>query len=161
MPAAPRPSARVSRLTAGLVALLLSSGCLAAASELPPDLAQYRGRVVVVDFWASWCKPCRHSIPWLNGLASRHGADGLVIVGVNVDAERADAEQFQRQVPIGFDVLYDSQGKLAELLGLQGMPTSFVFDRAGKLAHTFVGYREAHRAAHEAEILNLLQRKSP
>ena len=140
--------------------LLASVGCFAAAAELPPDLAHYRGQVVVVDFWASWCKPCRQSIPWLNELRTQYGAQGLVIVGVNVDANRTDAERFQREVPIRFEVLYDTQGKLAERLGLQGMPTTFVYDRDGKLAHMLVGYREARRADHETKILDLLKRKS-
>ena len=153
-------TARVSRLAAGLLTLLASFSCLAAAPELPADFARYRGQVVVVDFWASWCKPCRQSIPWLNELRTRYGPQGLVIVGVNVDANRADAEKFQREVPIGFEVLYDPEGKLAEQFGLQGMPTSFVFDRDGKLAHTLLGYREAQRSGHETEILNLLKRKS-
>jgi thiol-disulfide isomerase/thioredoxin len=147
-------------LAAGLAAFLASFGCLAAAPELPPDFARYRGQVVVIDFWASWCKPCRQSIPWLNDLRTRYGAQGLVIVGVNVDANRADAEKFLREVPIGFEVLYDPQGKVAEQFGLQGMPSSFVFDREGKLAHTLLGYREARRGEHETEILNLLKRKS-
>ena len=153
-------TARVSRLAAGPAACLASFCCLAAAPELPPDFARYRGQVVVVDFWASWCKPCRQSIPWLNDLRTRYGAQGLVIVGVNVDANRADAEKFLREVPIGFEVLYDPQGKVAEQFGLQGMPSSFVFDREGKLAHTLLGYREARRGEHETEILNLLKRKS-
>ena len=153
-------TARVSRLAAGLLTLLASISCLAAAPELPADFARYRGQVVVVDFWASWCKPCRQSIPWLNELRTRYGPQGLVIVGVNVDANRADAEKFQREVPIGFEVLYDPEGKLAEQFGLKGMPTSFVFDRGGKLAHTLLGYRETQRSGHETEILNLLKRKS-
>jgi len=147
-----------SRWGAGFVGLLLSASCLAAAAELPPDLAHYRGQVVVVDFWASWCKPCRQSIPWLNELRARYGSQGLVIVGVNVDANRADAEKFQRDTPIRFEVLYDPQGKMAEQFGLQGMPTTFVFDREGKLIHTLVGYREARRTEHETQILNLLKR---
>lgn len=152
--------ARASALAMGLLALLVSVGSLAAAPDLPPDLAQYRGQVVVVDFWASWCKPCRQSIPWLNGLRARYGTDGLVIVGINVDADRADADRFRHDVPIDFEVRYDPQGKLAQQFELQGMPTTLVFDRNGKLAHTMVGYREARRADHETEILNLLKRKS-
>jgi thiol-disulfide isomerase/thioredoxin len=155
-----RRTARVSRLGAGLAALLVSIGSLAAAPELPPEFAQYRGRVVVVDFWASWCKPCRQSIPWLNDLRHRYGEEGLVIVGVNVDAERADAEWFQREVPIGFEVRYDTQGNLAERFGLQGMPATYVFGRDGRLAHTLLGYREARRADHETKILELLKGKS-
>lgn len=157
---ATRPrKARFSGLATGL-ALLLASVGLAASPELPPDLAAYRGQVVVIDFWASWCKPCRQSIPWLNELRTRYGAQGLVIVGVNLDTERADADRFQRDVPIDFEIRYDPQGKLAEQFGLQGMPTTFVFDRDGKLVHTLVGYRAGRRADHEAEILNLLKRKS-
>lgn len=135
-------------------------GSLAATPELPSDLAGYRGQVVVVDFWASWCKPCRESIPWLNDLRARYGGQGLVIVGVNVDANRDDADRFQRDVPIAFEVRYDPQGKLAEQFQLQGMPMTFVFDRDGKLAHTLLGYREARRAEHETKIINLLKRKS-
>jgi cytochrome c biogenesis protein CcmG/thiol:disulfide interchange protein DsbE len=141
-----------------MAVLLASISCLAAAPELPPELARYRGQVVVVDFWASWCKPCRQSIPWLNELRTKYGGQGLVIVGVNVDAHRTDAEKFQRDTPIGFEVLYDPEGKMAETFGLQGMPTTFVFDRGGKLVHTLLGYREARRADHETEILNLLKR---
>jgi thiol-disulfide isomerase/thioredoxin len=154
-----RPT-RVSRLAAGLAAWLASACCLAAAPELPPDLAHYRGNVVVIDFWASWCKPCRQSIPWLNDLRRRHGAEGLVVVGVNVDANRADADRFQRDVPIGFEVLYDPEGRLAEAFELQGMPTTLVFDREGKLARTVLGYRETRRDSHENEIIKLLKRKS-
>jgi thiol-disulfide isomerase/thioredoxin len=150
---------RVSLALASLLALLLSMICQAGTSA-QLDLSQYRGQVVVVDFWASWCKPCRQSIPWLNELRQRYGAQGLVIIGVNVDADRADAERFRRDVPIQFDVLYDPDGKLAERFKVQGMPSSFVFDREGKLAHTLLGYREARRAAHETEILELLRRKS-
>src|SRR3954468_16588228 len=93
--------AGISRVAAGMAVLLASISCLAAAPELPPELARYRGQVVVVDFWASWGKPCRQSIPWLNELRTKYGGQGLVIVGVNVDAHRADAEKFQRDIPIG------------------------------------------------------------
>jgi len=124
------------------------------------DLARFHGQVVIVDFWASWCKPCRESIPWLNQLRGRYGSKGLVIIGVNVDANRADAERFLRDVPIDFDVVYDPEGKLARQFSLQGMPSTFVYDRGGKLAQTLLGYREARRAEHEAQIQVLLARKS-
>ena len=81
-----------------------------------------------------------------------------MIVGVNVDAERADADRFLRDVPIDFDVLYDPQGKLAQQFRVQGMPSTFVYDRDGKLAHTLLGYREARRDEHEAQIQALLSR---
>jgi thiol-disulfide isomerase/thioredoxin len=136
-------------------------GGVSFASEPTLDLARFHGRVVVVDFWASWCKPCRQSIPWLNELRERYAAQGLVIIGVNVDTQRADAERFLREVPIDFEVLYDPRGTLAQHFDLKGMPSSFVFDRAGKLVRTHLGFRDKHRREHEAEIQTLLSRKNP
>jgi len=155
---ATRPSALARRLVAScLTALVLTVTQPGAQASQPNlDLAQYRGQVVIVDFWASWCKPCRQSIPWLNQLRARYGSRGLVIIGVNVDAERADADRFLREVPIDFEVVYDSQGALAGQFRLQGMPSTFIFDRAGKLAATHMGFREKQREQHENEIQNLL-----
>jgi len=129
---------------------------LQAATPATLDLARHRGQVVIVDFWASWCKPCRQSIPWLNALRSRYGANGLVIIGVNVDAERRDADRFLRDVPIDFEVVYDPQGDIARQFKLKGMPTTYVFDRSGNIVETHVGFREATKEQAEAEIKNLL-----
>lgn len=135
--------------------------CASAMADPPAlDLAQYRGRVVVVDFWASWCKPCRQSLPWLNELRARYRGQGLEIIGVNVDAQRADADRFMRDVPVDFQIIYDAQGTLAQQFGLQAMPSTFVYDRDGKLVHTLQGFREARRAQHESQIQTLLAGKN-
>lgn len=131
------------------------SGASSGSSE-PLDLARHSGRVVVVDFWASWCKPCRQSIPWLNAMRERYGASGLTIIGVNVDAERADADRFLREVPIEFEIVFDPKGELAKQFKVQGMPSSFVFDRTGKMVETHLGFREAKKDANEASLRNLL-----
>src|SRR5688572_24512082 len=137
-------------------ALFTLFSCVNAVASPPAlDLARYHGNVVVVDFWASWCKPCRQSIPWLNEMRRRYGAQGLVIIGVNVDAERVDAERFLREVPADFDIVYDIQGTLASQFGVQAMPSTFVFDRDGKLIHTLHGFRESRRAQHETELQTL------
>ena len=132
------------------------------AQANPPafDLADYRGRVVVLDFWASWCKPCRQSIPWLNEMHSRYAAKGLVVLGVNVDAERSEADRFLIATPIHFAVLFDSQGDLARKFALQGMPSSYVFDRDGKLVATHVGFQDAKKKVREADLRNLLEKES-
>jgi cytochrome c biogenesis protein CcmG, thiol:disulfide interchange protein DsbE len=138
-------------------AFLAVVACASAMASQPTlDLSRYRGKVVVVDFWASWCKPCRESIPWLNQMRARHGARGLVVVGVNVDAERADADRFLRDIPAEFEVIYDPNGMLATEFGLKGMPSTFVYDRNGKLVSTYYGFREKQRAHHEAEIESLV-----
>jgi thiol-disulfide isomerase/thioredoxin len=150
--------ARFFRTIAGIAAAatLVTSGNLRAATPATLDLARHRGQVVIVDFWASWCKPCRQSIPWLNALRSRYGANGLVIIGVNVDAERRDADRFLRDVPIDFEVVYDPQGDIAREFKLKGMPTTYVFDRSGNIVETHVGFREAKKEQAEAEIKTLL-----
>ena len=141
-------SVRRRRVPRAWFALLVALGCSLHAGAGTPtlELDRYRGKVVVLDFWASWCKPCRQSIPWLNEMKSRYANEGLVVIGVNVDAKHADAERFMRTVPIDFDVVFDPQGELARRYQLKGMPSSFVFDRAGK----------AQKSAHETELKRLL-----
>lgn len=153
-------AARARRIyRACIPALTMFAMCIAAGGATPApafDLDQYRGKVVVLDFWASWCKPCRQSIPWLNEMKSRYAHDGLVVIGVNVDAEHADAERFMHAVRIDFDVVFDPDGELAKRFKVQGMPSSFVFDRAGNLVESRIGFRDAQKAGHEAELQRLL-----
>lgn len=120
------------------------------------DLTPYRGKVVLVDFWASWCTPCRHSFPWLNALQERYQERGLVVLGVNVDRERAEADRFLREVPAQFPILYDPAGAIAAKYQLLGMPSSFVFGPDGQLLSTHVGFKLGARAEREAEIARLL-----
>ena len=147
--------ARIAALLFGAALIGTVSGAAPFVAE-PLDLARHRGRVVIVDFWASWCKPCRQSIPWLNTMRARYGASGLTIIGVNVDAERHDADRFLHDVPIEFEVVFDPKGDLARQFKVQGMPSSYVFDRTGKMVETYVGFRDAKKEEHEAALRNLL-----
>jgi thiol-disulfide isomerase/thioredoxin len=139
--------------------LALTVPTLVPATEAGPtlDLEVYRGRVVVVDFWASWCVPCRRSIPWLNEMRARYGDRGLVVIGVNVDTDARDAERFMREVPIDFEVVYDPQGTLAAQYALEGMPSSYVYSRDGKLVARHLGFQNARRPEYEALLSRLLQ----
>jgi thiol-disulfide isomerase/thioredoxin len=155
------PSGSLRRgLTRPLLALIaLAATSVGAPNDAAPslDIAVYKGQVVVVDFWASWCTPCRRSIPWLNQMRAKYGERGLVVIGVNVDKEREDAARFLRDVPIDFDVVYDPAGELAARYGVEGMPSTYVYSRDGVLVARHLGFQNAKRPEYEALLGRLLQ----
>ena len=120
-------------------------------------LADLQGKVVLLDFWASWCEPCRHSFPWLNAMQAKYAERGLVIIAVNVDRERAAAERFLRETPATFRIVYDPAGALAARYEVPGMPSSYVIDAKGDIVGTHIGFRNALRAEREAELQKLLE----
>lgn len=155
----------MAALPLGLVA---ARGALAAppsrspsspAPESWPALAALRGKVVLLDFWASWCAPCRRSFPWMNELQQRHAAAGLAVLAVNVDHDRALADAFLRDVPVSFRLEFDPAGALAQRFDVQAMPTSFLLDRHGQVRMRHAGFREAQRAEREDELKKLLEER--
>jgi thiol-disulfide isomerase/thioredoxin len=138
------------------------AGAPAPAFDLPGDagrvsLDAYRGKLVYVDFWASWCGPCRKSFPWMNSLQQRYGAHGLQVVAINVDAKRDDAAAFLAKVPAGFTVAYDQSGATARAYGIKGMPSSALVGRDGKLLWLHAGFNESDQAVLDAQIKAALQ----
>ena len=133
------------------------------APEAPTlDLAAHRGEVVYVDFWASWCGPCRKSFPWLANLQEADRKRGLVVLTVNVDRERKAADRFLNEVGVQLPVVYDPQGKLAGTYKLEGMPSCFIYDRAGKLRVTHDGFVPGGTETElEPQIEALLSEKGP
>jgi thiol-disulfide isomerase/thioredoxin len=154
-----RPSIRLVALRRLLLPLALACFALTAVAADTGDsldLERFRGKVVVVDFWASWCAPCRHSFPWLNDMQTKYGPRGLVVIGVNVDRERGGAEQFLRDTPAGFQLVYDPDGSLATRYEVPGMPSSYVFSPDGELVGRHIGFRKATQAEREAALVRLL-----
>jgi thiol-disulfide isomerase/thioredoxin len=121
------------------------------------DLRDFEGRVVVIDFWASWCVPCRRSFPWLNAMQSKYADDGLVIIGVNVDRNRADADKFLQQFPASFDLIFDSEADLATRFGVQAMPSSFVIGRDGTISNRHLGFKTKKESEYEAALVAALE----
>jgi cytochrome c biogenesis protein CcmG/thiol:disulfide interchange protein DsbE len=121
------------------------------------DPGQYAGKVVVIDFWASWCAPCRRSFPWLNSMHEKYGDDGLVIVGVNLDMERTDAERFLEEYPAAFSIVYDENQELARQYEVVAMPSSYVIGRDGKVAAKHMGFKVKQQDEYEALIVAALQ----
>ena len=144
--------------------IALASLCLAGASAVssaaPPDgldLEQHRGKVVVVDFWASWCVPCRRSFPWMNDMQAKYADDDQAIIAVNVDAEAADAESFLRDYPARFDIVYDPGGDIASEFGVVAMPSSYIFDRAGNQVGRHLGFKVKQQDEYESLLVETLK----
>lgn len=121
-------------------------------------LEQLRGKVVYLDFWASWCTPCRQSFPWMNELQARYAEEGLVVVGVNLDKDRELVERFLAKYPAQFTVAYDPTGGTAASFAVKGMPSSYLIDRNGEIRLSHIGFREKDRAELETRIQEVLGR---
>lgn len=134
--------------------LLLQSGIAAADDQF--DLAAHEGKVVIVDFWASWCVPCRRSFPWLNTMHDKYGDDGLVIIGVNLDQERAAANEFLAEYPPRFRIYYDETKELAKEFGVVAMPSSYIIGRDGEIRKRHYGFKVKKQDEYEAAIVEAL-----
>jgi thiol-disulfide isomerase/thioredoxin len=128
--------------------------------SLTGDSTVVEGKVVYVDFWASWCVPCRRSFPWMMELRRKYEDQGLQIVTVNVDRDRAAAAKFLEAIHGTLPVVYDPAGKLAKLYDLQVMPTSFIYGRDGTLRKTQAGFHPAETGTVESLVRSLLEEKS-
>lgn len=125
-----------------------SAKSLASIKAAAGDSSSLSGKVVYVDFWASWCTPCRKSFPWMKKLQSRYADQGLQIVAVSVDKETKLAKEFLEANKAAFKIVYDSTGTLAKRFELEAMPTSFVFGRDGT-------YRDFHRGFDLSDTLKI------
>ena len=142
-----------SRLLATLALLSATSLALADSRSL---LAEHEGKVVVLDFWASWCVPCRRSFPWLNTMHQRYAEKGLVIIGVNLDADVEDAKGFLADYPAEFRIHFDTDAVLAEEYGVEAMPSSFVIGRDGEIRARHLGFKVKQQNEYEAILVEAL-----
>ena len=129
---------------------------LPAAKGDPVALDKLRGKVVYVDFWASWCGPCRRSFPWMNEMQQKYGGKGFTIVGVNVDKKRSDADKFLVQNPADFTVVFDEAGTTPAAYAVKGMPSSYLIDGKGNVVYVERGFLDEHKAELEQRIAALV-----
>lgn len=122
-------------------------------------LSQFKGKIIYVDFWASWCGPCAQSFPFLNSLHKQFKDQGVQIVGVNMDEERADANAFLAKLPADFTVMADDSKHCAEAFAVEAMPSSYIIDRQGKVQHIHLGFRDGAAEELRASIELLLHTK--
>ena len=124
--------------------------------DIKSELAKYKGQVVYLDFWASWCVPCRKSFPWMNEIHKKYEQQGLKVLTINLDADRANADEFLAKYPAQFSVLYDSAGLSARKFKVKGMPSSYLVNKEGKVVSVHVGFFKDKIAEYEQEIEALL-----
>ncbi len=123
------------------------------------SLEQLSGKVVYLDFWASWCEPCRKSFPWMNELHNQFSDSGLVVIAVNVDRDRDKADKFLEKNPADFMIGFDSGGTLAKAYDVKGMPSTYIIDRQGQLVASHIGFRDKDKGDLQALIETSLHSK--
>lgn len=161
----------LSRALAGLA--LVAATVAAPAATVPgavaPDftlkvlngpnlrLQEQRGQVILVNFWATWCAPCRKEMPHLNRLAEKYGKSGFLLLGVNVDDDAKNAADVAARLGLKFPVLLDTDKKVSKLYQLSTMPSTVVIDRNGRVRYLHRGYREGMEEAYEQQIRELVK----
>ena len=120
------------------------------------DLESHKGKVVYLDFWASWCKPCRESFPWMNDLLSKYPPDKFTVITINLDAQASEMHRFLDKIPAQFDIYHDASGAIAEKFQLEAMPTSYLIDASGKVVSKHIGFYTSKITEYQKEIEELL-----
>jgi peroxiredoxin len=162
---------RAPRLLLG-AALVAAAGLASAATAVgasAPDftlktlggpnmrLQEQRGKVVLVNFWATWCGPCRKEIPHLNRIADKYKSSGLVLMGVNVDDDVRNASDVATKLKVSFPVLLDTDKRVSKLYDLNSMPSTMVIDRSGRVRYLHRGYQDGYEDQYEKQIRDLLK----
>jgi len=159
-----------SKKLISFLALLLMTFSMPSFAQKAPDftlngdkgkisLSAYKNQVVYVDFWASWCKPCQKSFPFMNDMEARYGKKGFKIIAINLDSDRAAAKGFLSKHPAKFTIAYDPEGKTPNKYKLKVMPTSYLIDRRGNLVNVHKGFKKSQTAELEKMIVSTLNKK--
>lgn len=120
-------------------------------------LAEHRGEVLFINFWATWCGPCRQEMPILNELHERYASAGFSVLGVNVEEDSAGAAAMAKKMGLSFPILFDTASSVSELYNVDAMPTSVLVDRDGKLRYLHRGYKPGYEDDYRAQIKELIR----
>jgi thiol-disulfide isomerase/thioredoxin len=145
--------------TLAVSSLVGASASMAPGFSLPSragdtvSLDKLKGQVVMINFWASWCGPCRTEMPLLDQMYKRYSPLGFTLIGVNVEPDSKDAEKLLASLPVTFPVLFDKESKISKLYDVDAMPSSVFIDRKGNVRYLHKGYK----AGDEGEYLNQIR----
>jgi len=158
--------ARMTGWRAAAVGALIASAAFAGSTRTPaPDftlasrsggkveLTQLRGQVVMINFWASWCGPCRQEMPLLDKMYRKYKPAGFTLVGVNVETDPKDADGYLKATPVSFPILLDTENKVSQLYNVSAMPSTVLVDRKGVVRYVHHGYK----AGDENEYLDRIR----
>ena len=121
------------------------------------SLSQYRGQVVMINFWATWCGPCRQEMPLLDAMYRKYKGMGFTLIGVNVEPDSNAAAKFLADVPVSFPVAFDADSKVSKLYKVQGMPSSVIVDRKGNARVLHKGYRPGDENTYLDHVRTLIR----
>jgi peroxiredoxin len=120
-------------------------------------LSEFRGQVVLINFWASWCGPCRQEMPLLDKLYDQYRNTGFILLGVNVDENTENGNAMSRRLGVRFPVLFDREQRVSRLYNLDAMPATLLIDRDGAVRYVHRGYKPGYEQAYQAQIRELLK----
>lgn len=120
-------------------------------------LSQLQGNVVMINFWASWCGPCREEMPLIEDLFQKYKKLGFVVYGVNVDANPQDAQALLKETGVSFPVGYDTKNKVSQLYSVDSMPSTVMVDRKGNMRFLHRGYKPGYEKDYEKQIRQLIR----
>ncbi len=121
------------------------------------SLEELKGQVVMINFWATWCGPCRQEMPLLEQIQTKYEPLGFTLVGINVEPDSAAAQEWLAKVPVSFPILFDRKNQVAESFGVEGMPSSVFIDRAGNVRYVHRGYRPGDEAKYADIVRSLVK----
>ena len=156
-----------------LLALLATVSLSGASGSAPPapdftlanraggevSLAGLRGQVVMINFWASWCGPCRQEFPALDQIYAKYKPMGFTLVGINVESEKSDAERFLGGQKVSVPILFDPQNKVSGSYGVSAMPTTVLVDRQGRVRWQHRAYKPGDEAKYIEQVRAVLREK--
>ncbi len=156
-------------LMSALMAISASASALPGAGSVAPDfvlksdngrnirLSELRGQVVLINFWATWCAPCRQELPLLNKIYDQYQNAGFKLLAVNLDDDRRGAETMLTRLRLRFPTLFDTKKEVARSYNVDGMPATVIIDRDGRVRYVHRGYRDGFEKTYEQQVRGLLK----